>query len=258
MKLPMIMVAPNGARRGKADHPALPVTISETVETAKACFDAGARGIHAHVRDENGAHVLDAGLYVELIAQMENHVPDMAVQITTESVGLYAPASQRQLVRDVMPNAVSIALREMLPDDDELDAMRTFYHWADEAEIAVQHILYTPKDVADLLEYVRRGIVPNNDLQLLFVLGRYAKDQQSQVKDMDPFLDVLTTRGKSPEKIQWALCAFGRNETDCLAAAVKRGGKARIGFENSLWNRDGSLAADNAERVRELSAAIGG
>jgi len=258
MKLPMIMVAPNGARRGKADHPALPVTISETVETAKACFDAGARGIHAHVRDENGAHVLDAGLYVELIAQMENHVPDMAVQITTESVGLYAPASQRQLVRDVMPNAVSIALREMLPDDDELDAVRTFYHWADEAEIAVQHILYTPKDVADLLEYVRRGIVPNNDLQLLFVLGRYAKDQQSQVKDMDPFLDVLTTRGKSPEKIQWALCAFGRNETDCLAAAVKRGGKARIGFENSLWNRDGSLAADNAERVRELSAAIGG
>tara|TARA_R110002126_G_C10489743_1_gene503410 strand:+ start:20929 stop:21705 length:777 start_codon:yes stop_codon:yes gene_type:complete len=257
MKLPLIMVAPNGARRGKADHPALPVTIAETVETAKACFDAGARGIHAHVRDENGAHVLDAGLYVELIAQMENHVPDMAVQITTEAVGLYAPASQRQLVRDVMPNAVSIALREMLPDDDELDAVRTFYHWADEAEIAVQHILYTPKDVADLLEYVRRGIVPNSDLQLLFVLGRYAKDQQSQVKDMDPFLDVLTTRGKSPEKIQWALCAFGRNETDCLAEAVRRGGKARIGFENSLWNRDGALAADNAERVRELSAAIG-
>ena len=156
-----------------------------------------------------------------------------------------------------MPNAVSIALREMLPDDDELDAVRTFYHWADEAEIAVQHILYTPKDVADLLEYVRRGIVPNSDLQLLFVLGRYAKDQQSQVKDMDPFLDVLTTRGKSPEKIQWALCAFGRNETDCLAEAVRRGGKARIGFENSLWNRDGALAADNAERVRELSAAIG-
>ena len=33
MKLARIMVAPNGARKSKADHPALPVTIGETVET---------------------------------------------------------------------------------------------------------------------------------------------------------------------------------------------------------------------------------
>ena len=40
--LPEIMVAPNGARRTTADHPALPVTIPQTVATAKACFEAGA------------------------------------------------------------------------------------------------------------------------------------------------------------------------------------------------------------------------
>ncbi|MEC7495261.1 MAG: 3-keto-5-aminohexanoate cleavage protein, partial [Pseudomonadota bacterium] len=34
--LPRLMVAPNGARRTKADHPAIPVTIQETVETALA------------------------------------------------------------------------------------------------------------------------------------------------------------------------------------------------------------------------------
>ena len=44
-KLPKLMVAPNGARPMKKDHPAVHVTISETVETAKACFDAGAGGI---------------------------------------------------------------------------------------------------------------------------------------------------------------------------------------------------------------------
>ena len=33
--LPRLMVAPNGARPMKKDHPAVPVTISETVETAK-------------------------------------------------------------------------------------------------------------------------------------------------------------------------------------------------------------------------------
>lgn len=56
--------------------------------------------------------------------------------------------------------------------------------------------------------------------------------------------------------IDWGLCAFGSNETDCLIEAIHRGGKARIGFENSLWNRDGSVAADNAERVRELKGLI--
>ena len=58
-KLPKLMVAPNGARPTKKDHPAVPVTISETVETAKACYRAGAEGIHFHMRDEEGQHILD-------------------------------------------------------------------------------------------------------------------------------------------------------------------------------------------------------
>ena len=34
-KLPNLMVAPNGARKVKKDHPEVPLTISETVEVAK-------------------------------------------------------------------------------------------------------------------------------------------------------------------------------------------------------------------------------
>ena len=41
-KLPKLMVAPNGARPMKKDHAAVPITISEIVETAKACYEAGA------------------------------------------------------------------------------------------------------------------------------------------------------------------------------------------------------------------------
>lgn len=255
--LARIMVAPNGARRGKADHPALPITIDETVEAAKACYSAGAQAIHAHVRDENGEHTLDAGLYRELIAQLAVAVPDMAVQITTEAVGRYGPGEQRQVVRDVMPKAVSVALREMVPDDGEVDAARDFYHWARDAGIAVQHILYEADEVAELFRRISGGVVPADELQILFVLGRYAKDQQSEVSDMDPFLSALALQEHAQVSVQWGLCAFGRNETDCLAEAVRRGGHARIGFENSLWNRDGLIAADNAERVRELVRVLG-
>ena len=50
----------------------------------------------------------------------------------------------------------------------------------------------------------------------------------------------------------WACCAFGARETDCLLKAESLGGKVRIGFENNMLNTDGSLARDNAERVSDL------
>ncbi|WP_417687216.1 3-keto-5-aminohexanoate cleavage protein [Roseibium sp.] len=249
------MVAPNGARRTKADHPALPVTIGETVETAAACHAAGAGGIHAHVRDETGAHVLDAGLYRELLSEMKDKVPQMAVQITTEAVGKYTPAEQRKLVEDVMPEAVSIAVREMVPDEDTAEAAR-FYAWCREAEIAVQHILYSPEDVTRFFSLVAANVVPGAAHQVLCVLGRYAENQESAPEDLDPFLPLLYSKA-SDLTLDWAVCAFGHRETDCLAYAISKGGKARIGFENGLWNSDGQLAEDNASRVRDLVRAIG-
>ena len=71
MTTPFLMVAPNGAMRGKADHPALPVTIPETVETARACFQAGADALHLHIRDDQGRHTLDPGRYHEALVPLE-------------------------------------------------------------------------------------------------------------------------------------------------------------------------------------------
>ncbi len=254
--LPQIMVAPNGARRTKADHPALPVSIEETVEAAKACYAAGAGALHAHVRDDKAEHVLDAGRYRELIEQMRQSVPQMAVQITTEAVGRYTAAEQRQVVRDVLPSAVSIALREMLPDPGETSAARIFYHWAREADITIQHILYEPADLSDFFVALEKGIIPAGNVQLLFVLGRYVYNQQSRLSDIDPYLSLLEQHKTDAVKIEWGLCAFGQQETACLVEAVRRGGAARIGFENNLHNRDGSIARDNAERVAELRGLL--
>ena len=254
MPLPLIMVAPNGARRTKADHPALPVSIADTVAAAKACFEAGAGALHAHVRDADGAHVLDAGLYRELLAEMRSAVPGMLVQITTEAVGRYSPEEQRALVRAVVPEAVSIALREMMPNGD-VAAAEAFYAWLRGRGSAVQHIVYDPGDLTKFFDLAEAGVLPGNSHQLLFVLGRYAVDQQSTPEDLEPFLKTLAER-RGELSLDWAVCAFGHRETDCLVEAVRRGGKARIGFENSLWNQDGTVAADNADRVSELVGAL--
>ena len=115
----IIMAAPNGARKVKTDHPALPVTIAETIAEAKACHAAGASILHAHVRDDDGKHVLDAGLYRQLVDGLRHDVPNMLVQITTEAVGIYTPKQQFDLVFDLKPDFVSVGFREMIGDDGE-------------------------------------------------------------------------------------------------------------------------------------------
>ena len=96
--LPRLMVAPNGARHTRNNHPKLPVTLAQTLRTAQACFAAGADGLHMHLRKADGGHLLDAGLYREAVEEMRRILPDMAVQITTEAVGQYAPHAQRHIL----------------------------------------------------------------------------------------------------------------------------------------------------------------
>ncbi|WP_319497462.1 3-keto-5-aminohexanoate cleavage protein [uncultured Cohaesibacter sp.] len=250
--LPAIMIAPNGARKGKADHPALPVTIEETVATAIACQKAGADGIHAHVRDADGRHSLDAGLYRELLAELTRQTPDLYAQITTEAVGQYSPSEQRAVVEAVAPSAVSISVREMLSDGETPD-IRRFYHEQAEKGVAIQHILYSREEVELLTDLCQRSIIPHGALQLLFVLGRYTEGQVSSPEDLLPFVSgKQRLEAQLQTTVDWACCAFGARENACLLKAESLGGKVRIGFENNMLNADGSLANDNAERVSDL------
>ena len=112
----MIAVAPNGARKTKQDHPALPTSAQELAATARECREAGACMIHLHVRDKKNGHTLDPILYEEAIRAIRNEVKDgLILQITTEAVGIYNAGEQIEVVKAVRPEAASIALREFCP-----------------------------------------------------------------------------------------------------------------------------------------------
>ena len=246
------MLAPNGARRMKTDHPAVPITIAETVATAKASYEAGAEALHAHVRDSHGNHSLDAGLYRELIREMAVSVPDMPVQITTESVGRFGPDAQREVVRSVKPEGVSVALREMWPEPGHDPDAELFYAWAADHGVAVQHILYTPQDAGRLVELVSKKKLPPGP-QCLFVLGAYHPSKTGYPGDLRDFLKAIVHLDRPAD---WAVCAFGPAEIDCLVEAHRMGGKVRIGFENNLNQECGKLADDNASQVVKLISAL--
>lgn len=250
--LPRIMVAPNGARRGKADHPALPVTLAELVTDARACRAAGADGLHLHLRDGDGRHLLDAGAYREALAALAEALPGWPVQITTEAVGRYSPAHQRQIARSSGARAISIALREMLAEGETLAAANLYRDLSADG-VDVQHIVYSADEVDQLAQLLPTDMLRAPSLQVLFVLGRYTSGQTSDPSMLIPFLDRLAWYGLTPD---WAVCAFGQGETACLLAARAAGGKMRVGFENSLVHPDGQIARDNADRVTALIAAL--
>jgi len=251
-----IMVAPNGARRMPADHPALPVTIPAI---ARACAEVralGAQAVHVHVRDSEGRHCLDAGLYKALTDAIRTEAGSgLIVQATTEAVGRFTPSEQIALVRTLRPEAVSIALKELAPDEASVPAAAELYGWAYAQGIAVQHILYSVEELDRFLALVSQGTVPGDRHAVLFPLGRYATDQQSRPADLLPFLGRIAACGRA-DRLDWMVCAFGHGETAALVTAAALDGHCRIGFENSLWNADGTLASDNAARVSELNRAL--
>ncbi|WP_419903911.1 3-keto-5-aminohexanoate cleavage protein [Kiloniella sp.] len=251
----IIMAAPNGARKTREDHPNLPVTVSQIVEEAVACQRAGAAMAHLHVRDRDQVHVLDTGLYREVLAGINDTIgQDLLVQITTEAVGRYTPQQQVACVKGVMPEAVSVALKEMMPAGEETHGAN-FYHWANEAGIHVQHILYDQNDLARFLSFVESKTIPVSNPSLLFVLGRYATDSLGKVDELSPFIQLkdeqdITTLGP------WFVCAFGQSEADCIAEAIKQGGHARVGFENNSYLRSGVEAKSTAQIVAQTSDEI--
>src|SRR6202008_3948323 len=81
----VLAVAPNGGRKTKADHPALPLTSGELARAAAECLERGASMIHLHVRDAEGRHSLDPEAYRAAIASICQEVGDrLVLQITSE------------------------------------------------------------------------------------------------------------------------------------------------------------------------------
>lgn len=247
----ILAVAPNGARKTKADHPALPMTPEEIAATAAQCRDAGAAMIHLHVRDPEGRHSLDVETYRTATAAVRSAVGrDLVVQVTSEAVGIYGPEEQMQMVRDLKPEAVSLAIREIVPDAASEGAAAAFLAWVAAEEILPQYILYSADDLRRFDDLIARGIVPGERQVVLFVLGRYTKGQTSEPRELMPFL-AANTRDHL-----WSVCAFGPRETACAVAAAALGGHARVGFENNFHLPDGGLAPDNAALVAAVADGL--
>jgi len=244
----MITVAPNGARKNQADHAALPLSPQEIAECAQQCLEAGAAMIHLHVRNDDLGHSLEVERYRLAIAAIRRRVgSQIIVQVTTEAVGIYTAAQQIQMVRELKPEAVSIAIRELCPEDGDEKLAENFFHWLFEENIAPQYILYSAEDVSRFRVLRKRGVIPATHKTVLFVLGRYSESGNSSPRDLLPMLAA------SGDDLIWSVCAFGDAESICMLTAAGLGGHCRVGFENNMALASGDIAPDNGALVGQLA-----
>ena len=249
----VLAVAPNGGRKTKADHPALPLSADELAVTAAECLERGASMIHLHVRDSEGRPCLDPEAYRATMARICEAVGDrLVLQITSESLGRYSPAEQRAAVIKTNPEAVSLALRELAPEVSDEKDFSAFLMKLKQMRVHPQIILYAPSEAERLGTMVKQGLIPFDKLSVLYVLGRYSLIRTGLPRDLLPFLAP-----DMPRFHAWSVCAFGRRETACVTAAALLGGHARVGFENNLTLPNGERAASNADLVAAAAGALG-
>lgn len=247
--VPIILgVAPNGSRRGKADHPHLPISPEALAQCAREVVAAGASLMHLHVRDDHGGHSLDAWRYRRALQEIRDAVGDQLVlQVTSEAGGVYTREQQMSAMRAMAPESVSLALRELCPGEEHENEYRDFCQELLDRGVLVQHILHEPAEVLRFERLRGLGLLAEQRPFALFVLGRHAAGGDAPPQELMEFL-----RQVPKPRFRWAVCAFGRQEPVACLLAARRGGHCRVGFENNLWLADGSLAPNNAALLQQI------
>ena len=236
----IIMSAPNGARRQKSDHPNIPITPQEMAQCAEEILDAGTSILHLHVRDDDGGHSLAVERYKKSIAAIREAVGnDLIIQATTEAVGIYNRHEQMDMVKKLKPEAVSLALRELCPDNECISEFADFNHWLNVENIFPQYILYNVDDYKRFEDYQRRGVFHSDNPFMLFVFGSYTGSTDPNALNELKQTSINTS-------FEWAVCGFADNEKECISHAVNNSGHIRVGFENNILNDEKQLLENNA------------
>lgn len=247
----IICVAITGSLPRKADNPAVPITVSEQIESTHAAFEAGASIVHAHVRNDDETPSSDPEKFAALKDGVEKHCPGMIIQFSTggrsgagQTRGGMLPLGPDMASLSVGSNNFPTRVYENPPElVDWLAAEMLSYSIKPEIEaFDLSHIL----KAADMH---RRGQI--KDIPYVqFVMGvKNAMPADRQVFDFY----VQTVKRLFGEKAQWCAAGIGANQLVLNEWSVSSGGHARTGLEDNIRLSKTQLAPSNAALVQRVA-----
>ncbi len=247
----IICVAITGSVPTKADNPAVPITVTEQIESTQAAFEAGASIAHCHVRDDAGLPTSDPERFAALKAGIEAHCPGMIVQLSTG--GRSGAGRARGGMLPLRPDMASLAVGsnnfptrvyENPPDlVDWLASEMSAHDVKPEIEaFDLGHIVQAARMAAD-------GRL-RGPLYVQFVMGvRNAMPADETILDFY----VETLHRLAPDAL-WCAAGIGAAQSVLNEWAIARGGHTRTGLEDNVRLDRDTLAPSNAALVARTVA----
>ncbi len=242
----IVTVAITGNVTTKNENPAVPITISEQVESTQAAFEAGATVAHVHVRNDEGRPCSDADRFAKLQEGLNKHCPGMIVQFSTGARGGKGNERSASLVhRPEMASLStgSVNLVKVIYDNepalvDIIASEILKYNIKPEIEVFDLAHLYNAVDL------IKRGLV-KDPAHVQFVMGI-----PGAMPAKESVLNFLLSELKELlPTATWTAAGTGRYSFTCNKWSLARGGHVRTGLEDNVMIDKGVLAKNNAELV---------
>jgi len=246
----LITVAPTGAESAKADVPALPVTLDELIETAKACEKAGAALIHVHIRGADTEPTLDLGRLRDTVAALRAET-SLVVQLSTGGA-VTDPYEDRIRVLDAEPDSCSLTCGTVNFGADVFmnpwPFMVQLYRLTQEREVVPEFELFDLGHVASLNRLLDKyGLPYGGQIHCDLVMGVPG--------GMPGTADALVTAVNAlPAGASWSATGVGRTTMPVALSALAKGGHLRVGMEDTLMFAKGQPVRDNAQLVERAAA----
>lgn len=248
----IICVAITGSLPTRANNPAVPITVSEQVESTHEAFEAGASIVHAHVRNDDETPSSDPEKFARLKDGVEKHCPGMIIQFSTggrsgagKARGGMLPLRPDMASLSVGSNNFPTRVYENPPDlVDWLASEMQAHDVKPEIEaFDLSHILKA-KDLAD------SGLITGTPY-VQFVMG--VKNAMPADRDVFDYY-IHTVHRLFGSDAPWCAAGIGASQVTLNEWAIAAGGHARTGLEDNVRLDRDRLAPSNAALVRRAAA----
>ena len=168
----IITVAITGSVPRKENNPAVPISVTEQVESTHAAYEAGAALVHVHVRKDDETPTSNPDRFAAFLEAIRSHCPDIIVQFSTG--GRSGVGSERGGMLHLRPDMASLSTGSCnFPTrvyDNSPDLIRELATKMREHEIKPEIEVFDLAMLFNAVDYAHEGLI-DAPLHVQFVLG---------------------------------------------------------------------------------------
>ncbi|MCB2052703.1 MAG: 3-keto-5-aminohexanoate cleavage protein [Geminicoccaceae bacterium] len=247
----IITVAITGSVATRADNPAVPITVSEQVESTQAAFEAGATLAHCHVRNDDGSPSSDPERFGRLLEGLRRHCPGMIVQFSTG--GRSGSGRERGGMLPLAPDMASLSTGSCNFPTRVYENSPELIDWL--AAGMREHGVKPEVEAFDLsmifkaVEMAADGRIVG-PLHVQFVMGV----KNAMPVDRESFVFFAETLRRLVPDATWTGAGIGRHQDTLVRWSLELGGHCRTGLEDNVRLDKTTLAPSNAALVERVVA----